>query len=269
MNWLQDVTFGITWYLRERDLSDCVDSIREHCGESAKIITQDTAGNVSRGRNQLLDRVDTRFYFMLEEDMRLTPRTNLNLMWRIMQEGVSGVSGILQERRRRRAVAIRYRRQSGKLFILNSEKLRLTDRQEPWILADGCSQWGLFETGILRSVKWDERLELQEHWDFFDRFSRQGHSVGVCRSEISHLRSRPTEAYIAARRRGRNVYFRKEREIIGDFKIVQQLNTRDLLEGKGKLRSVESRETRMAEKRGIRVERIRDSARKRRRRKTD
>jgi len=212
---MRQTTFCITWHLRELDLQECVASIKQRY-PSAEILTQDTGGNLSYGRNRLLDRCATRYYFMLEEDMRITPRTDLGLMWRILQHhNVQGVSGVLEERRGSVAMAAMIRRTRGGWNWSSSRDLFFTERGEPWIYAHATKNWGLFEWEALNRVRWDERLDLHEHFEFFVRWYRAGKHVGVCRSSVAHYKSRPSGEYIQQRRRARKVFFAKSDSIMG------------------------------------------------------
>ena len=207
--------------MRPVQLGRLIDSIAKMY-RIPKIIVLDTGGNLSAARNKLVDLCDTPYYMMLEEDMILLPQTNMPLMWNALESDkrLAGVSGGLMERGRVRYCAgmlkDRIVRPRGRLARRRHRRARykvvdMTDSHDlihrrQLIRCNVVYNWGLFRTDVLRDVRWNEELELSEHYEFFYRLSRK-HYVACSRGFIGHTRSRPSHAY--KRQRGRIRQFKK------------------------------------------------------------
>lgn len=204
-----EVTFGITHFMRDEELAGCVRSIQRHVPR-AKIDTQDTHGNLSWGRNQLIDRCETPVYFMLEEDMRLydAPELLVNLL--LYRKDLLGVSGGLNEFRKMRAMAANFKRTPRIIHMVNSDRLRYF-HETPYLLCDATFNFGAFRADRLREIRWDERLELAEHFEFF---SRSKWPMACAPYRVRHRRKRGSEEYRERRRQLR--FFRgAEKRIAG------------------------------------------------------
>ena len=204
---IDDATFCITYYKRIGCLRRCIESIENTYGE-VRVLVQDTGGNLSRARNQLVDRCETPFYIMLEEDMTLLPPgrrggpvTDLeHMMWILLRsKRYAGVSGGLLD-------------QNGlvyKGFNFGTPKNGVVPIRKSSILRAGSSvlecdcvpNWGVFRTEALREARWDERLELAEHEEFFFRLKCLGWRVALSRCGVGHYKVRRSQAYHRARQR--------------------------------------------------------------------
>jgi len=203
---IDSITFGITYLKRPAQLARLISSISKF-HRCPKIIVLDTGGNLSAARNKLVDLCDTPYYMLLEEDMILLPQTNLPLMWEAMQRfpNLAGVSGGLMERGKTRYCAGVFRhlkssdsrRRCRTLVMEDSHRLYFKQQ----LISCQCTyNWGLFRTSVLREVRWNERLELSEHYEFFYRLSRR-YRVACSRGVIGHTRSRPSSEYNLQRTR--------------------------------------------------------------------
>lgn len=201
---MKDITFGVTWYLREQDLERCVNRVRKYYPKS-KIDTQNTGGNLSWGRNQLVGRCSTPYYFMLEEDMRIHPPDVVKISEMrsiLVDRRILGVNPLLVEgsrtvsrcrifRKRRKGVEIALARIIKKLNGVDAVVSNLTQNV------------GLFSTERLSGYRWNERLEMAEHHLFFwDVFKCGRHVMATIDGRVRHVYSRPTTEYRSARRRG-------------------------------------------------------------------
>lgn len=192
---LSSVTFGITFYLRLRDLTRCLKSI-ERQFPGAIVDTQNTHGNLSWARNELVDRCKTKYYFLLEEDMLVTEETNLQEMHQILEEheNLAGVGLIMNQRGRLLACAAVFERKSkGRYWSVDSQEI---DDSGRFIWCDRTHNCGLFRTQALRETRWDEELWLAEHEEFYWRMWRNGkYRMALGRGTIVHRRSRPGQEY--------------------------------------------------------------------------
>lgn len=201
---MKDVTFGITHYLRPDDLRDCVASIRRHFPDAA-IDAEDTRGNLSAGRNRLVARCRTPYFFLIEEDMRVTPQTNVAAMRRILEQrpDVIGVGGaIFEPAKGIRCIASQYRRTNAAIVLEDAVDRRTTREGDAFIVCSLIYNYGLFRTSDLRRYQWNEQLPLAEHYEFFFRIQERGrHRIACCHSVIDHLNTRPNPEYRKARKR--------------------------------------------------------------------
>lgn len=212
---IDDVTFCITYYRRPHVLAKLIDSIgRYH--PTAKIDVQDTEGNLSWGRNELVKRCRTRYYFMLEEDMEFCRFTKVKRMKQMLRRkpGLAGISGGLIERGRVRWKAGNFNPALPRyVYIRQSNRYAFNKKL---IICHYTSNWGLFRVEALEQTMWDERLELAEHEDFFYRLWKNGWEVGCAMYQILHWSARPSRAY--NRQRGRLRGFRRKADEISRFR---------------------------------------------------
>lgn len=210
---MDDVTFGITHYLRPDDLLQCMESIRAIFPD-AIIDTEDTDGNLSKGRNRLVTRCQTPYFFMIEEDMRLRPDTNIDAMRRILEQrsDILGVGGaIFEPKNGIRCIAAQYRKTQEFIIIEDAVDRQTTNEGDAFIVCSLIYNYGLFRTSDLKSYKWNEQLELAEHYEFYLHVQERGvHRIACCHSTIDHLNTRPNASYTKARRR------------IGDFRRTER-----------------------------------------------
>ena len=191
----RNVTFGITYYMRAKELTKCITSIKRQY-PNARIDIEDTAGNLSAARNRLVERCTTPYYFMLEEDMRLLRRQRLPQLMDVLHNdgNLLGVSGGLYRSGQMKACAGTYCRGRHNVQILNAQTVSTTTIGTPYIRCWHVYNFGLFRTDYLRQYKWDERLEMGEHYDFFYRlFLQRKHPVACTDYIARHVLRRPTE----------------------------------------------------------------------------
>lgn len=184
----------------------CIASIEDTYGE-VRILVQDTGGNLSRARNQLVDRCETPYYIMLEEDMTILPIkkgrgvTDLeHMMWILHRSRkYAGVSGGLLDQKGLVYKGFNFGRPRNGTVPIKKATLLRGGRS---ILECHCvPNWGVFRTDALRETRWDERLELAEHEEFFFRLMCRGWRVALSRCAIGHYRVRRSSGYDEARQR--------------------------------------------------------------------
>ena len=167
----RDVTFCITYMsLRNDDLAEAVDSVRQYYPGS-QLLTQDTGGNLSLGRNLLVNRVQTPYMFLMEEDMRLGPSVDIHQLERMLRHGclVAGV-GLYEptDRKARSNYKIRYIAADfddtgDNLVLRDSTRLKHLPDGGSYIAADYITNVWLGVTNQVRLVPWNESLPLAEH----------------------------------------------------------------------------------------------------------
>ena len=119
---------------------------------------------LSAGRNFLLDRVDTKYFMLLDDDTIFTKHTRLEWPLRVLDEysDIDLVSG--------RYLPAKF---FGKQVIENGVFIR--DMEKSNGLIDGfptydfTANFFIARTDKVANIRWDEELKIQEHMDFFWR----------------------------------------------------------------------------------------------------
>jgi hypothetical protein len=221
---LEQLTACITTWQRPDSLQRLVASIKRFY-PALPILIEDTGGNLSAGRNRLAERCPTPFYLMLEDDFVFTARTQIE---RLMQVVVSdttlgGAAGVTDEPKRlgtanrggkiwwdRDFVRIRDR-----VFLARPHRSQKRVDRIGYQPCDLIINFGVFRTDMLRSIRWDEELPVQEHTDYYWRvFLDARWSFAHCNSvEITHIRDRPGSHYNRARQRNFNAVIKRKLDV--------------------------------------------------------
>lgn len=200
------ITFGVTHYLRPECLDRCLASIRLYYPD-ARIDTQDTGGNLSWGRNELLRRCRTPYFVLLEEDMEITADTDIDRLRRIVEhdDELAGCGGWLDEHGQRVAWQHDFDVFRGASSMQPSRQpARVTPAGDVYYPCHAIFNFGVFRTAALRECPWDEHLELAEHVEFFNRLRRRWRVAVSPDVTISHARERPSDEYRRQRDRVRD-----------------------------------------------------------------
>ena len=140
---------------------------------------------ISRGRNALLERVETEFFLVMDDDNWFSRQTKLGLMLGILERERFDIFACHVYLRRHTERLFPKRKLNG--FFLN---LRLEDgtftmidgchqQRRAWRVCDLVENFFLARTQRVRDLGgWDERLKIAEHTDFFLRAQRAGLKVG-------------------------------------------------------------------------------------------
>jgi hypothetical protein len=247
---LNDVTILIKTFERPAALTRLLDSIEARYPECPVLIADDSRAptrdevlgrygsqvqayltlpfdsGLSAGRNALLDRVDTEYFVLNDDDFVYGPQADLRWMRRQLEAAeVELLGGVYLEpevidwsslpkdtlkgtaRAVYHAARILCRSAVGSAYATNgfhgqielgdgSVVLNIADADEasPYHRCDFTSNFFMARTEAVRSKVggWHEDLKMQEHWEFFYRAKlgglRVAHSNDV---EILHLRDRP------------------------------------------------------------------------------
>jgi hypothetical protein len=214
---LDRITFAVTHYKRPRDLDQCLRSIRDRY-PGANVISQNTGGNLAVGRNRLVERTDTEFYFMLEEDMRLLDETDVESQVRILDHDseIAGVGNSLIEPSKTWLLASDFHRVGRTIYVEPSRSMiRSTPAGDFYRPCDLLANCGLFRTSVLRKFQWDERLKLMEHYEFFLRVTESRlWRFAAGEGFVEHKQSRPSDEY-RIERTDTSKWIRLERKIAG------------------------------------------------------
>ena len=206
------ITACITTFERPSSLRRCLDSIQRFY-PNLPVLVEDTRGNLSAARNRLADRCKTPYFLMLEDDFVFTEKTRIEKLLTIVQNNpqLGGAAGTTFEPKQQGTA-----NRGGKIwwdrdFIRIRDEVFLARPNQPrkrtggiaWQPCDLVVNFGVFRTDMLRAIRWDENLPIQEHTDYYWRvFLDARWSFAYCRDvEINHLRDRPNAIYNRMRMR--------------------------------------------------------------------
>jgi GT2 family glycosyltransferase len=151
----------------------------------AEVVRLPFDSGVSRGRNTLLERVETEYFLLMDDDNWFSRRTRLGRMLGILErERFDILAGHVYFRRHTERLFPK-RRLNGYCMNLRLEggTLSMIDALHPkpraWRVCDLVENFFLARTQRVREMGgWDDRLKIAEHMDFFLRARRAGLKVG-------------------------------------------------------------------------------------------
>ena len=190
-------------FQRPRTATRAVDHLRRYYPEIRLLVADDSSealafhhpdaevvrlpfdSGVSKGRNALLERVETEFFLLMDDDNWFSRRTKLDRMLGILE----------RERFDILACHVYLRRHTERLFpkrTLNGffMNMRLEDgtftaidachqKSRAWRVCDLVENFFVARTQSVRAIGgWDARLKIAEHTEFFLRAQRAGLKVG-------------------------------------------------------------------------------------------
>lgn len=123
---------------------------------------------VSAGRNLGVANVETPYAFIMDDDFAFTPTSRLErLLDPVTQRGF-GICGSRMVNFGTREICYHgiFEERAGHLRMLNGHDHGSRDSQAR---LDYCHNVFCASTDLLRRHRWDERLKVHEHWEFFFR----------------------------------------------------------------------------------------------------
>ncbi len=151
----------------------------------AEVVRLPFDSGVSKGRNALLERVETPFFLLMDDDHWFSRQTKLARMLGILERERFDILACHVFFRRHTERMFPKRRLNGFFMNLRLENgtLELIDahhqKTRAWCVCDLVENFFLARTESVRALGgWDERLKIAEHTDFFIRAQRAGLKVG-------------------------------------------------------------------------------------------
>jgi GT2 family glycosyltransferase len=217
------VTFGITAFERPQHLVKLVDSVLRYY-PSARIIVADNGHEkaalppqvevlnlphdcgLSAARNALIDRLETEFLLILEEDFEVLDETRIERFIAVLDhdDEIGFVGGSLYQDGRKLEYAVdMYRFRETFCMEPSRRDVRITPGGEIYRPCDMCFNFGLIRREMLREHRWPEELKLAEHWAYFEAVKRGARwRVAHCdQVRARHDRSGRSETYLRYRSR--------------------------------------------------------------------
>lgn len=187
------ITIIIKTFLRPIILGECIKSIRKYYPYIKIIVADDSDKKsitdqqinmlineyymlsfdcgLSYGRNFLIDKVHTKYVMLIDDDTIFTKDTNLFHPYHILENTeIDLVSGCIKDKT-----------YNNKLyyvgtFNINHERKLIIDiykhrsiMNNGFPLYDLCANFFIAKTDIIRKIKWNNKLKICEHTEFFIR----------------------------------------------------------------------------------------------------
>jgi hypothetical protein len=137
---------------------------------------------LSAGRNFLIEKVNTPYVLLLDDDQYACDLTDMQEWYRIFTENNFDILG---------STVQDYRGHTRSFYgdiILENRKMELKLKKpisnEEFMLCDIVPNCFLARTEVLSKIKWDNQLKLAEHLDFFLRAWKQNFKIG-CTPKIT------------------------------------------------------------------------------------
>ena len=208
--WMRGITAIIKTFERPTCVARLVVSIRRHYPELAVLVCDDSreplypdeseptpgvrwltlpyeAGHtLGAGRNYLVDRTQTEYAFLCDDDHEFTDGTRLQAMWEFLESSgydlVGGTQGDEDY-----GTAIFERRGDCLIQLFHAHRGLVADGV---VACDRVSNTFLARTAGLRQVRWQPQVYAHEHADFFIRASAAGLRIAqMGRTWVGHDRA--------------------------------------------------------------------------------
>lgn len=203
---VEDVTFIVKSFERFHCLDRLIASLRRYYPDVRVIVADDSRqapppskdyellrlpfdSGLSAGRNAMLEMVTTKWFLLLDDDFVFTSATDVGLLRAAAEHGHDVVGGAVIEKGKVRRYEGVLRRDGDTLRYDRSFLADHGDHQT----CDMVMNFFLGRTEAVKKVRWDPRLKLAEHSDFFWR--AKGVLSVAYRGDVSigHLREREGE----------------------------------------------------------------------------
>jgi GT2 family glycosyltransferase len=162
---------------------------------------------LSAGRNALLERVQTPYFLLLDDDVEFHNQTKIEKLVRLVDQDDVDIAAGNCLRTKRKLFFLRSKPQPYHgLFDFRDDELRLVcghhKQRDGYLLCDIAHNFYVARTDAVRNMgAWDPELRQNEHTEFFVRAWRHGLRVGYCHDVIiRHWIDRPP-GYAAFRNR--------------------------------------------------------------------
>lgn len=197
-----ELTICVTTWKRPDSLARFLASVRQTC-PGLQVLVQNTGGNLSFGRNRLVDRVTTPYFLVCEDDFVFTAKTRLENLVEVLRDDpqVAFAGGEVDGPEKERWIIADFTRPFRGVvrLVAPREAYKFTDSGLPYLPCDCTWNFGALRTDVAKRCRWDEELPLVEHLEYFWRLSQAWKCAFVPSVEIKHGSDRPTAEYTTAR----------------------------------------------------------------------
>jgi len=219
---MHDLTAIIKTFERPKALDRLLASMRRHVPQLRVIVADDSFTprprtdvpyvqlppdvGLSAGRNALVDRVETPYFLLLDDDVEFTDESTIQRLLDIVRSGQADLAGGEMYRAKKKFGGLWTKIKETPfhgLLALGGGELRMLRgwrgsiegfaHDQPAYDCDITHNFFVARTDAVSQVGgWDEELKVEEHAEFFVRFRRAGNRVAYCPSvRIRHWSDRP------------------------------------------------------------------------------
>lgn len=219
-------TVCITTYKRPDCLARLQESLNRYL-PNVPVLVQDTGGNLSWGRNRLIERVETPFALFMDDDFEVHHETRIAHFLKILRgrPEIGVVGGYVVEDGRARAWRHDMDRRGNQVSITPSMNGWKAIDDVKYLPCEIVLNWMMIRKEVAEENPWDEAFELNEHAPWFWALRRTRWRVAYCPVGIFHHKDRPTEEYDQMRRRSFAKLWQERCEGVRSFKL-QEPDTR-------------------------------------------
>jgi beta-1,4-N-acetylgalactosaminyltransferase 2 len=157
---------------------------------------------ISRGRNALLERVETEYFLLMDDDHWFSRRTRLGRMLAILERERFDILAChvywrrhterMFPKRRLNNFFLNMRLENGTFELIDGHH----EKARAWRTCDLVENFFIARTQRVRQIGgWDDRLKVSEHAEFFMRAQRAGLKVGYTPlAAVDHVHIHPERA---------------------------------------------------------------------------
>ena len=159
---------------------------------------------LSATRNFLAARVRTPYLLLVDDDYIFTEDTDLEAFVDVLDSRpeVGVVGGSWKEAGEVICWNNRFLETSDTLHLIsdNQTQVMFANQGTPYWITDTVHNFAMYRTEIMQSIQWEERLKLQEHYEYFYRLKKAGVTVAFTpNSSVIHDRHPRLPEYNAYR----------------------------------------------------------------------
>jgi len=183
-----DVTCVIKTFLRPKSIKNCIKSIYKYYPKISVHVADDSHedneyvkktvkkyirlpfdSGLSKGRNALIDSVKTKYVLLMDDDTLFTQHTKLELMYFVLENTTFDIVAGLYNDKRSDKNCCRYGMFSMQKDVLHIKYNKYRKMHEGYPMYDICPNFFMGRTESIARVKWDNKLKICEHIDFYVR----------------------------------------------------------------------------------------------------
>lgn len=166
------------------------------------IVSEEENVGLSKGRNVLVDNVQTKYFVLCDDDFIFFKQTNIILAKRLLEQSNYDILGGLCLHAYRINYGTRFQnielffRKLQKLFYhyrkvgykgridINGEEVeividKLDYARKEIYNTDICENFFIAKTKVVRNIRWTDKLKMNEHEDFFIKAKKANVKIGV------------------------------------------------------------------------------------------
>ncbi|MBA42858.1 MAG: hypothetical protein CMF62_02475 [Magnetococcales bacterium] len=193
--------------------------------ENIKYIKTEYDIGLSEGRNRLIEQVSTKYFLLLDDDFLFTKDTNINKMYQtIVNNNFDIVGGDVWDFKYKNWIS-KYpkrgiKRNFSGVLSKNDKELELIMKpkniENEFEMYDIILNFFIAKTDLIKKVKWNPKLKILEHIEFFWRLKEFNPKITTVDVPIYNMVKKSNHEYYKLRRGRKNTFIKilyKELEV--------------------------------------------------------